>query len=277
MAYVCIHPEHMVIGPLTHRPAYTCACPSTCGDDTAGRGKSTLLREMCLRRGKKGMGYIEVCRSKLLHSHSCILSAAPLIRRTLPFTVLLCSLHQWLLLFLSLISPAAGPRWPSSVAGKVPRCCVIMMHCFSAPIVRCTTPFLSSKLFCTCNQTHRCVTSGVSTGRATPQRLWQKLRSCSGLQLPGAHGHAESAGGPHGGPPCAQGRLPPDDFQTVTCTTAAVHQCQYVAILKEHHAQPCATVPATYVYLGVLHAECSSLCIFSDALEIVQVLKLGWR
>lgn len=26
----------------------------------AGRGKSTVLREMCLRRKKKGMGYIEV-------------------------------------------------------------------------------------------------------------------------------------------------------------------------------------------------------------------------
>ena len=26
----------------------------------AGRGKSTVLREMCLRRNKKGMGYIEV-------------------------------------------------------------------------------------------------------------------------------------------------------------------------------------------------------------------------
>ena len=33
----------------------------------AGRGKSTLLREMCLRRGKKGMGYIEVCKFVLLH------------------------------------------------------------------------------------------------------------------------------------------------------------------------------------------------------------------
>lgn len=115
------------------------------------------------------------------------------------------------------------PSGPSSVAGKVLHCSVI--HCLlrqrQVYIRQCH--FLISKLSYTRNQTDRRVTTGVSTGRATPKRLWQKPGSCSGLQLPGAHGHAESAGGPHGGPPCAQGRLPPDDLQTVTCTTAALH------------------------------------------------------
>ena len=56
MAYGKQLADAMLMPTIFHVPVLALSWPYH-----AGRGKSTLLREMCLRREKKGMGYIEVC------------------------------------------------------------------------------------------------------------------------------------------------------------------------------------------------------------------------